>query len=116
MARLDYFSNLGQGWKRLKNKREPWAQKQNIHNLYNLFLFVFLFVCWNFIYYLRTFCFTTSYKLYVITAPAVDLSLIPACMRNPTHERLHKYCAGSSASSPEKKKKKVDFCIRGKPF
>ena len=62
---------------------------------------------------LRTFCFTTSYKLYVITAPAVDPSLIPAC--NPTHERLHKYCAGSSASSPGKKRRLISV-LEGNHF
>ena len=55
---------------------------------------------------LRTFCFTTSSKLYVITAPAADPPLIAVC--NPTHERLHKFCAGSSGSSPENKTNKTE--------
>ena len=76
------------------------------------FLFLYILEIIRFIFYLRrTFCFSTSWKLSVITAPAVDPSLIPAC--NPTHERLHKYCAGSSVPSPGKKKTRLISVLEG---
>ena len=84
--------------------------KTNYYNLYNLFYLHFYLYFGTFL--LRTFCFTTSSKLYVITAPAAVPPLIPAC--NPTHEQLHKYCAGSSVSPSGKRKD--EFCIRLKPF
>ena len=84
--------------------------KTKYYNLYNLFYLHFYLYFGTFL--LRNFCFTTSSKLYVITAPAADPPLIPAC--NPTHARLHKYCAGSSVSSSEKKKD--ELCFRLSPF
>ena len=84
--------------------------KTKYYNLYNLFYLHFYLYFGTFL--LWTFCFTTSSKLSVITAPAADPPLIPVC--NPTHEQLHKYCAASSVSPSEKKKD--EFCIRLKPF